>query len=348
MRLFYIMVSYDDAPREIKNFMTYLVTIRGRSKLTANEYFLDLRNFFRFIIKFRKLVPESTDFNSISIDCVDLDFIKSITANDIYDYQLFMAQKRPTHQNSSQTGFGIENKSISRKLSALRSFYRYLTEKAYLVEYNPTANIESIRSKKTLPKFLTLNESINLLNNVNGSHKERDLCMIILFLNCGLRVSELVNMNLSDVNDEFIRVLGKGNKERIVYLNEACKSAIDDYLPHRITPNSSAENALFISQKGNRINVQTVKWLVKKHLESAGLGGKKMSVHKLRHTAATLMYQNGVDVRALQEVLGHENLDTTKIYTHISSDNLKSAAEKNPLSHIKIDKKNTDKNEPQK
>ena len=235
---------------------------------------------------------------------------------------------------------GIENKSISRKLSTLRSFYKYLCEKVYLVDVNPTANLESIKTKKSLPKYLTLNESIELLNSIDGSHKERDYCIITLFLNCGLRVSELAALNLGDVNDEFIRILGKGNKERIVYLNKACKDAIDNYLTVRIKPNASSANALFISQKGNRINVQTVKWLVKKHLQAAGLGGKNMSVHKLRHTAATLMYQNGVDVRALQEVLGHENLDTTKIYTHVTNENLKDAARKNPLSEIEIGKNN--------
>ncbi len=332
--------DYSQAPREIRNYITYLVTIRGRSALTANEYYLDIRNFFRFILLHRGMVPQNSDFKNIGIENVNIDLIRSVTPDDIYDYQMFLAKERPKHQNSAETLKGIENKSISRKLSTLRSFYKYLCEKVYLVDVNPTANLESIKTKKSLPKYLTLNESIELLNSIDESHKERDYCIITLFLNCGLRVSELAALNLGDVNDEFIRILGKGNKERIVYLNKACEDAIDNYLTVRIKPNASSANALFISQKGNRINVQTVKWLVKKHLQAAGLGGKNMSVHKLRHTAATLMYQNGVDVRALQEVLGHENLDTTKIYTHVTSENLKDAARKNPLSEIEIGKNN--------
>lgn len=333
------MYDYSDAPQEIKNFITYMVTIRGRSKLTAHEYYLDLRNFFRYIIYKRNLVPKDTEFKNISISCVDLEMIKSVTPNDIYDYQMFMIQNRPKQQNSKNTSYGVENKSLARKISALRSFYKYLCDKAYLIENNPTTSIESVKTKKTLPKFLTLNESIDLLNSIDGNHKERDFCIITLFLNCGLRVSELVGLNIKDIGEDNIRVLGKGNKERIVYLNSACKNAIEAYLPKRLAPNSSAGDALFISQKGNRINVQTVKWLVKKHLAEAGLESKNMSVHKLRHTAATLMYQNGVDIRALQEVLGHENLDTTRIYTHVNDENLKAAIEKNPLAEIEINKK---------
>ena len=334
------MHDYSDAPQEIKNFITYLVTIRGRSKLTANEYYLDLRNFFRYILYKRKLVPSDIDFKNISIATVDLELIKSVTPNDIYDYQMFMIQSRPKQQNSKETSYGVENKSLARKISALRTFYKYLCDKAYLVEFNPTTTIESVKTKKTLPKFLTLNESVELLNSIDGNHKERDFCIITLFLNCGLRVSELVGLNIKDIGEDNVRVVGKGNKERIVYLNSACLKAIEMYLPKRMHPNSSAADALFISQKGNRINVQTVKWLVKKHLDNAGFHNKNMSVHKLRHTAATLMYQNGVDIRALQEVLGHENLDTTRIYTHVNNENLKSAIEKNPLASIEINKNN--------
>lgn len=330
------MSNYQDAPEYIKNFITYLVTIRGRSQLTANEYYLDLRNFFRYILQKRDLVSKDTPFQEISIAAVDLPLIRSITANDIYDYLMFMSKDRPTQQNSLETQYGVEKKTLARKTSALRSFYKYLTEKVYLVEHNPTLSIEPAKAKKTLPKYLTLTESVELLSNIDGSHKERDFCIITLFLNCGLRVSELAGLNLSDKSDSQLRILGKGGKERIVYLNDACNAALEAYLPVRLPPKAGAQNALFISAMGNRINVQTVKWLVKKHLNAAGLQNKNLSVHKLRHTAATLMYQNGVDVRVLQEVLGHENLNTTQIYTHISNENIKDAAEKNPLANVTI------------
>lgn len=330
------MSNYQDAPEYIKNFITYLVAIRGRSQLTASEYYLDLRNFFRYILQKRDLVSKDTPFQEISITSIDLPLIRSITSNDIYDYLMFMSKDRPTQQNSSETQYGVEKKTLARKTSALRSFYKYLTEKVYLMEHNPTLSIEPAKAKKTLPKYLTLTESVELLSNIDGSHKERDFCIITLFLNCGLRVSELAGLNLSDRSDSQLRILGKGGKERIVYLNDACNAALEAYLPVRLPPKVGAQNALFISAMGNRINVQTVKWLVKKHLNAAGLQSKNLSVHKLRHTAATLMYQNGVDVRVLQEVLGHENLNTTQIYTHISNENIKDAAEKNPLANITI------------
>ena len=337
------MTNYNDAPEQIKNFITYLVTIRGRSQLTADEYYLDLRNFFRYLLQKRNLVAKELPFKEISIACVDLALIKSVTTNDIYDYLMYMSRERPTQQNSLETEYGVEKKTLARKTSALRSFYKYLTEKVYLVEHNPTLSIEPAKAKKTLPKYLTLNESVDLLSNIDGNHKERDFCMITLFLNCGLRVSELVGLNLTDISDSQVRVLGKGGKERVVYLNDACKDALEAYLPLRLPPKANAQNALFISAMGNRINVQTVKWLVKKHLDAAGLQSKNLSVHKLRHTAATLMYQNGVDVRVLQEVLGHENLNTTQIYTHISNENIKDAAERNPLANIKTPKKKSNK-----
>jgi site-specific recombinase XerD len=203
-----------------------------------------------------------------------------------------------------------------------------------LIEDNPTKSLDVPKPKKELPKYLTLRESLDLLEAIDGQYRERDYCIITLFLNCGMRVSELVNINLQDISEDRLRLLGKGNKERMVYLNQACLDAIEAYLPHRLSPKAGHKSALFISRFGQRINVQTVKSLVKKYLGAAGLSQKHCSVHKLRHTAATLMYQNGVDVRTLKEVLGHENLDTTMIYTHVVDQNLKDAADANPLSQV--------------
>ena len=203
------------------------------------------------------------------------------------------------------------------------------------------SNLESPTIRKTLPVYLTTDDSLKLLESVQGEYAERDYCILTLFLNCGLRVSELVGLNLTDFQGDTVRVLGKGNKERTVYLNDACKAALERYLPKRITPHDRDKNALFISRNRNRINVQTVKWLVKKHLEQAGLDTQKYSAHKLRHTAATLMYQNGVDIRTLQSILGHTSVNTTMIYTHIEDSSLREAATKNPLASVKPQDKNT-------
>lgn len=329
--------AWPDAPPVLREYLTYLETIMGRSHKTVNEYFLDLRTFLRFMLQKRGQVNPDTDFDEISIANVDLSFLESVTRTDLLDYLLFAANERPKYYRSAQTSYGNQPRTRARKVSALRSFYKYLCEKQRYFEENPTAGLDTPKAKKTLPKFLTLQESLTLLQSVDGPYHERDYCMLTLFLNCGLRVSELVGINLSDISveDERLRVLGKGNKERFVYLNQACRDAVEAYLPHRIAPLPEARDALFISKQRKRISVQTVKWLVGKHLNQAGLSQKHCSAHKLRHTAATLMYQNGVDVRTLKEVLGHENLDTTMIYTHVIDENLRDAAEKNPLSNIR-------------
>lgn len=323
-----------EAPPVIRDYLVYLETIMGRSPRTVNEYYLDLRTFFRFILQKRGLVSPALDFSSISLALVDLELARSITRAEVLDFLVFTARERPKHHKSVETDYGNEVRTRARKVSSLRGFYKYYCDKLQVITDNPTKSLDMPKAQTALPKYLTLRESLQLLESVEGKYKERDYCIIVLFLNCGMRVSELVGINLQDISDDRLRLLGKGNKERMVYLNQACLDAIDAYLPHRITPKAGHKNALFISQFGQRINVQTVKALVKKYLGAAGLAQKHCSVHKLRHTAATLMYQNGVDVRTLKEVLGHENLDTTMIYTHVVDQNLKDASEANPLSHI--------------
>ncbi len=209
-----------------------------------------------------------------------------------------------------------------------------------MLETNPMASLESPTIRKTLPVYLTADDSVKLLEAVQGEYAERDYCILTLFLNCGLRVSELVGLNLTDFQRDTVRVTGKGGKERTVYLNEACADAINQYLPHRLRPHDRDKNALFISRNRNRISVQTVKWLVKKYVGQAGLNTHKYSAHKLRHTAATLMYQNGVDIRTLQTILGHTSVSTTMIYTHIEDSSLREAAQKNPLASVRPHRQN--------
>lgn len=336
----YIIAEYaQDAPPIIREYLNHFTVVRGRSSSTAREYFLDLRLFFRFLLIQRGFFPRTTPFDEISIKTVDIDLIRSVQLNDVYDFLSYIATSRPKHGKSAASALGVNTRARARKVSALRSFYKYLHSSVHLLDTNPLSDLEVNIREQSLPVHLTQNEAIRLLEAVDGPYATRDYCILTLFLNCGLRVSELVGMNLGDVRENVLRVVGKGNKERIVYLNQACLDAIEAYMPARIVPHDMDKYAFFISKKRNRINVQTVKWLVKKHLAHADLDTTKLSVHKLRHTAATLMYQNGVDIRTLQTMLGHSNLDTTTIYTHIVHEDLARAADQIPLATVKMSKK---------
>lgn len=330
------MVDYrTDAPQILRDFLAYHETIKGHSKRTVDEYFLDLRNFFRYLKQERDPSLKKLALDEISIADVDLEFVKNVTLTDIYDYMTYLSRDRVQHQNSRNSDYGLNPASRARKIATIRSFYKYLTNKVHLLDDNPVKDIDSPKLRKTLPKYLTLNESVHLLDTVNGKNQERDYCILTLFLNCGLRISELVSLNLKDIQEDALRILGKGNKVRIVYLNDACKAAIQQYLAVRRPISGRDQNALFLSTQNERISRSGVHALVKKRLGEAGIDASQYSSHKLRHTAATLMLQNGVDVRAVQEVLGHEHLNTTEIYTHIDNDDLRVAAKANPLSRMK-------------
>lgn len=330
------MIDYrTEAPPILRDFLSYHETIKAHSKRTVDEYFLDLRNFFRYLKQTRDPSLRDLDFSEIGIMDVDLDFVQSVTLTDIYGYMTYLSRDRVLHQNSDNSGYGLSASSRARKISTIRSFYNYLTNKAHLIENNPVKDLDSPKLRKTLPKYLTLDESTQLLQSVDGQNRERDYCILTLFLNCGLRISELCGLNLHDVQGEALRVLGKGNKVRIVYLNDACLGALSAWLAVRRPISGRDRDALFLSSRGERISRSTVHALVKKHISAAGLDSAQYSSHKLRHTAATLMLQNGVDVRAVQEVLGHEHLNTTEIYTHIDNEALRVAAKANPLSRVK-------------
>ncbi len=330
-----------DAPRILRDFLVYHETIQGHSKKTVDEYYLDLRNFFRFLKLDRNLVPADTAMDAIDIGDVDLDLVKSVTLTDIYAYMSYLSRDRVTHPSSPDSAVGLSSASRARKVASIRSFYKYLTSKAKLISENPVQDLDAPRLKKSLPHYLNLDESINLLDSVDGKNQTRDYCILMLFLNCGLRISELIGLNTTDVRDNQLRVLGKGNKERILILNEGCLTALDDWMTERnamtLLPN---ERALFVTlQNRKRIGRAAVHKLVKKHISAAGLDSDQYSSHKLRHTAATLMLKNGVDVRTLQEVLGHDHLNTTQIYTHVDSEDMRAAAQANPLGKAKKKKK---------
>lgn len=318
-----------EAPPILRDFLVYHETIQGHSRRTVDEYYLDLRNFFRFLKQSKNLIPKDTPLDDISIADVDLSLVRDVTLTDIYSYMNYLSRNR-----------GLNNASRARKVATIRSFYKYLTNKAKLLETNPVQDLDSPRLKKSLPKYLNLDESLELLDSVDGKNSARDYCILTLFLNCGLRISELVGLNKTDVRGDQLRVLGKGNKERMLYLNDACRRALEDWLTEREAMTLVDQNALFVTlQNRRRISTAAVHKLVKKHLAAAGLDSTQYSSHKLRHTAATLMLQNGVDVRTLQEVLGHDHLNTTQIYTHVDNEDLRAAARANPLGGVKQRKK---------
>ena len=324
-----------EMPEIVRQYALYYRNIKGRAPKTVNEYCSDLRTFFRFMKHFRGYVSQDTPMEEIPIDDIDLEFIRSITTMDIFEFMNYAADGRSNMSSTRQ-----------RKSSSLKSFFNYLTVHEGLLNSNPTENLTPPKKAKTLPRYLTLEQSRELLNAVDGPDKERDYCILTLFLNCGMRLSELVSINMSDVihNNSTLRIVGKGSKERIVYLNDACLASIDAYVRVRPKDDVKDKNALFISNRGStRISPKTVQAMVNKYLTKIGLGGAGYSVHKLRHTAATLMYQYGnVDIRVLQDILGHENLGTTEIYTHTSSKQMEEAVNANPLSKMR---EKTDKNE---
>ncbi len=328
-------VALEEMPAPVQEFAAYKVGIQNCSPKTVSEYLLDLRIFLRFIMATRSGIdPDSDVFDELDISDLDLDFIGSIRTAEIYSFLQYTGTVRKNLWAAK-----------ARKLVSVRMLYRYLVNKTKQLKVNPAADIESPKSRRTLPKVLSLQESLLLLETVKNDKQSanvvRDYAIITLFLNCGMRVSELVGINLSDINRErtSLRVTGKGAKERVIYLNDACRTALDDYLAIRLHAEGGKaqnEKALFLSSREQRISVKTVQWMVYKYLDLAGLGDRKLSVHKLRHTAATLMYQSGeVDVRVLKDILGHEQLNTTQIYTHVTSKNMQDAMASNPLAAVK-------------
>ena len=328
-------MDYRDAPPLIRDFLIYHETIKGHSKKTVDEYALDLRTFFRYIKQARGL-SGNAEFLDIDIADVDIKLIASVTLTDIYQFMTFLGRDREYGHDNSK--IGISTTSVSRKVSSLRSFFGYLTQKAEVLDKDPTINLDSPKLKKPLPRYLNVEQSIDLLNSVDGKNRERDYLILVLFLNCGLRISELVGLNLSDISKDGLRVRGKGNKERIIFLNDACTNALNEYMPIRNSMpaiEATSRNALLVTRQNKRISTNTVHVLVKKYLSRAGLDASQYSAHKLRHTAATLMHQNGVDIRTLQEFLGHDNLNTTEIYTHVVNKEVRDAVMANPLGNVK-------------
>lgn len=315
----------------LDDYLNYMETIKGSSSNTVKEYYFDLRTFFRFIKVRYKLVHPSIEFKEIPISDIDLGLIKKITIQDLHAYISYADKK-----------LGNGNFAKSRKVASIRSFFEYLYSIINVIEKNPAESLEFPKTDLRHPVYLTLEESENLLNvvleNKNEEFKKRDYAIIMLFLNCGLRLSELSSINIDSIRDrDTLTVIGKGNKERTVFLNQATYEAIEDYI--NVRPKDNLDNkALFISRKKKRLGNRGIQYMIDKYLEKSGLDTDVYSTHKLRHTAATLMYKYGnVDIRALQEILGHESVATTQIYTHIDNKRLREAINSNPLAHRKND-----------
>ncbi len=312
-----------DVPDLVMEFLEYHSTVRGHSDRTVMAYYLDLKILLRFLKRRRRLVDRRVPFNEIDITDVDLDFIKAIKIEELYRYQSF----------SPESDASLSAASRCRRTSTVKSFFKYLSIKRHLLDTNIALELDMPKRKLGLPRYLEESECEKLLSACDGPHGLRDYAILMLFLSCGLRVSELVGLNITDVYEDHVRVLGKGNKERVVYFGDGCREAIDDYLMVRNDEKlpEKDKKALFISQKNCRIGVRGVQQMVERKLLAAGLDPERYSPHKLRHTAATLMMKNGADIRALQEVLGHSNLNTTQIYTHLDNAALHEAAMANPI-----------------
>ncbi|MBE6717569.1 MAG: tyrosine recombinase XerC [Ruminococcaceae bacterium] len=327
-------------PQVVIRFFNYQSNVKNKSELTIDEYCLDLRLFFKFLV----ISSKKTKFSEDELDATDISglteaFFCKITLDDAYRFLSYCKNFRNNQE-----------KARARKVSSIRTFFKYLKMNGY-IDDNPMINLDSPKLKKSLPKYLTVEQAQKLLMSVEGKNKERDYCILTLFLNCGLRLSELVSIDYNKIlfdetNNSFsVVITGKGNKERTVYFNDACVFALKSYLRVRPKDGVKDRNALFLSNRLTRISIKTVQHIVDVYLEKAGLGGQGFSTHKLRHTAATLMYQTGeVDILELKEILGHENLNTTQIYTHLLDEKLKEAVAKNPLSGFNV-KKSTDDND---
>ncbi len=318
-------------PKRVIEFLNYLENVKGKSLNTVKGYSVDLGLFFKFLKVYKGLENniELEKIEEVEISDLGDNFIKDITLSDIYAFLAFLEKVR---NNSAY--------ARARKVATLKSFFKFLNSKIKLIDENPTVELESPKINKRHPVYLTLDQSITVLNSMDKANKNyyRDYCILTLFLNCGMRLSELCNIEIEKIKGDTLTIIGKGNKERTVYLNEASIAAIENYLKNRNDSKATeeAKKYLFLSNKYRPINKRSVEILVKKHIENAGFKDQKYTPHKLRHTAATLMYKYGnVDIRSLQNILGHENISTTQIYTHVDDETLREAVKTNPLANIK-------------
>ena len=316
----------------LDQYSNYMLAVLGRAELTVTEYKYDIICFFRFWKRDHGKVSKDIPFDEIDISDISVKDIERVTTDDLLVFLIWLNREK-----------NLSNSSRARRIASLKSFFKYCHSKKHLIDSNPAYDLETPKIGKRNPKYLTLEQSTELLQTAFDApteSNERDYCMLTLFLNCGMRLSELRGIDIDDIHDTVLTVIGKGNKERTIYLNKACLDAIEDWMRVRsnIKIKPSHSKALFVSKRGTRISDDMIQISIKRLMAQAGIDTKVYSVHKLRHTAATLMYKYGhVDIRNLQQILGHQSVSTTQIYTHVDDEQLQKAVDSNPLAGFKPD-----------
>ena len=307
-------------PKLLRDFLIYLTTITGKSDRTRQEYEYDLTLFFRFLIA----AQDEIEMDAVDLSVITIEWIKEITLEDIY---MFMEYCEKVRENKAT--------SRSRKVASIRAFFKYLKNKRNLLTYDPAEQLEKPKIGKRSPIYLTIDEAKNLVQATKQQqYSVRDYAIVVLFLNLGIRVSELCALNLSSIKERYLYIVGKGNKERVLYINDACLEAIQHYLSSRKPYKGEGEEPLFTSQKGTRFTRQSIARIIKV-INSNSISEKSLlTPHKLRHTSATMMYQSGADIRSLQHILGHTNISTTQIYTHIEDKQVQDVLTNNPFNNI--------------
>lgn len=335
------------APPVVQDFLSYLVGIKNQSRNTAYEYSIDLRAFFEFYLTRHKNAAKDDSRDDAYLHMTIAD-VQNIDRIDIADYLYYMSNK------------GLAPATRARKLASVRAYFDYMCYKTYRLEDNPCEMVESPAFKRKLPVFLTEEDCLELLEAIRHSldkNTARDYLIITLFMCCGLRIDELVGVNVGDIRPYQesgadglqLVVTGKGSKQRTIYLPQLCIEAYHNYADKRPEPKDRREKALFISQKGQRLSHRAIERMVKKYFVKANLDATRLSPHKLRHTAATNMLNANTDIRVIQQALGHETLQTTQIYAHVSNASLREAFLNNSLAQRmnEREEQKTEKNENQ-
>jgi integrase/recombinase XerD len=300
--------------QSVTDFLDYCRTIKGLSDESISGYYNDLKMFFDYIKQLKK--KNITD-----------RLIKNIELQDLHKFMTYL-----------EKDCGNNARTRCRKVSTLKSYFEYLQNVTKLIISNPSYSLRKPKVPKTKPVAMSIQECEKLLNSLDKDSYfyYRDRCILMIFLQCGLRLSELINIKVSDVQNIRMIINGKGNKERDAFLSESCIKSIDDYLEVRNDEEVSEEDKeyLFLSREKNKISKRAVQSLVKKHMEDAGLDTNKYHTHSTRHTFATIAYDQGADIIKLSELLGHSNVNTSKIYITLKEEELREITNKNPLNKL--------------
>lgn len=298
----------EESPPVLYEFISYLDVERGYSNMTIYNYFIELRMFFRYMKCEKEHIPLDS-WETVDITSINLPFIQACTRQDIVGFLSWVTLEK-----------GNSGSARNRKLAVLKSFYHFLMVMDYSSD-KVMMQIFSTKTPKTLPKYLEEESIEALLSAINGIFWIRDTAIILLMLSAGLRVSEVASLNLASIKADSVSVLGKGNKERQVYLSQSTQESLEEYLAVRPP---LEEPALFLSQRNRRLTVRSIQASTQKYLKK--IGKDDYSCHHLRHTAATQLMKQEVNLREIQEILGHESIQTTSIYTHVSNEDLRQVA----------------------